>query len=302
MPASAILLILTSALIHSFWNLVGKRSRPSAAFFLVASLTSFLALAPVMLFFKDTLPALPGSVWTLLALTGCAQAIYYSALAGAYRNTDLSLVYPIVRALPVPMVALASLLLGRGHLISSAGVFGMFLIVTGCLIVPLRSFQVSGFPRTSRAGLFMTGLAALGTTGYMLADDTALRILRETPGFQVQAFWTPILYMSLQSAAIILALTLFVLSNRKERSEWKRIRQSNWLSAALTGLVISGGYLLVLIAMAQAKDVSYVTAFRQVSIPMGALLGILVLKESGNLPKLLGIGIIILGLVLVSLG
>jgi drug/metabolite transporter (DMT)-like permease len=302
MPIPAILLLLTSALIHLFWNLIGKRSHPSAAFFLVASLASLTILSPVWIVFRDAIPAIPVGVWILLALTGCAQAVYYSALAGAYRSTDLSLVYPIVRALPVPLVALTSILLGRGELISPIGAAGMALIVSGCLLVPMDRFHLARYSRASRTGLLLAGLAALGTTGYMLVDDAALRLLRDTPGIGMQASWIAVFYMSLQSAAIVLALALYVWRSRGERSNWQQVRQNNWRPAAATGLVISAGYLLVLIAMPLVKDVSYVTAFRQVSIPIGALLGILVLKEPAYPPKILGILIVLIGLALVSLG
>jgi drug/metabolite transporter (DMT)-like permease len=66
--------------------------------------------------------------------------------------------------------------------------------------------------------------------------------------------------------------------------------------------VITTGYGLVLVAMPLARDVSYVSAFRQVSIPIGALLGILALKEPAYPFKLAGTGILFVGLVLVGLG
>ncbi|MDF1527311.1 MAG: hypothetical protein RRA15_11590 [bacterium] len=37
MSKFAIILILISAIIHAYWNLINKRSIPSAAFFLVAN-------------------------------------------------------------------------------------------------------------------------------------------------------------------------------------------------------------------------------------------------------------------------
>jgi hypothetical protein len=38
-------------------------------------------------------------------------------------------------------------------------------------------------------------------------------------------------------------------------------------------------YSLVLIAMSFAKNISYVVAFRQLGIPIGAILGMVILKE-----------------------
>ncbi|MFZ2095115.1 MAG: hypothetical protein WAV05_00625 [Anaerolineales bacterium] len=46
--------------------------------------------------------------------------------------------------------------------------------------------------------------------------------------------------------------------------------------AFITGLLIIGSYDLVLAAMEYADNVSYIAAFRQLSIPIGAILGILI--------------------------
>jgi len=71
------------------------------------------------------------------------------------------------------------------------------------------------------------------------------------------------------------------------------------LSAVAAGLVITLGYSMVLVAMAYASNVSYIAAFRQTSIPLGAALGIIVEKEKPYPLKLLGVAVILGGLILV---
>jgi len=61
-------------------------------------------------------------------------------------------------------------------------------------------------------------------------------------------------------------------------------------------------YVLILFAMLYVSDASYVAAFRQLSIPLGATLGIVLLKEPRYLPKLIGIVAVYGGLVLVGMG
>ena len=73
-------------------------------------------------------------------------------------------------------------------------------------------------------------------------------------------------------------------------------------SAGLTGIGIYAAYTLVLVAMAFVSNVSYVVAFRQVSIPLGAVTGVLVLRDPPYLPKLVGVVIMFAGLLLVGLG
>jgi uncharacterized membrane protein len=52
--------------------------------------------------------------------------------------------------------------------------------------------------------------------------------------------------------------------------------------------------------MNYVSNVSYVAAFRQLSIPIGAILGMALLKESRYLPKTIGITAIFIGLILVG--
>ena len=62
-----------------------------------------------------------------------------------------------------------------------------------------------------------------------------------------------------------------------------------------------GAYWLVLWAYQLVERVSYVVAFRQFSIVVGALLAVVVLKEHPPVPRVLAIALITLGLVLIAL-
>ena len=72
--------------------------------------------------------------------------------------------------------------------------------------------------------------------------------------------------------------------------------------AALTGIGIYLTYGLVLASMNYVSNIGYVAVFRQLSIPLGAMFGIILLKESRYPPKILGIIMIFIGLVFVGLG
>ena len=91
MTLTAIVLLLVSAVTHAGWNLLGKREHPTAAFLLVANILGCLCLTPVLVFYGRALAAFPPRVWVLIGLTGLCQAIYFTALAGAYRTGDLSI-------------------------------------------------------------------------------------------------------------------------------------------------------------------------------------------------------------------
>ena len=96
-------------------------------------------------------------------------------------------------------------------------------------------------------------------------------------------------------------LTLFILLWRTERSSLRQVLRTNKCNAILAGVGIHGTYALVLISMAFVKNVSYVVAFRQLSIPIGVTLGILILREPLYKPKLVGVSIMFIGLMLVAI-
>ena len=71
-------------------------------------------------------------------------------------------------------------------------------------------------------------------------------------------------------------------------------------AAAITGIGIYLTYGLVLASMNYVTNVSYVAAFRQLSIPLGALFGMVLLNEPRYVPKLIGVVTIFIGLIIVG--
>lgn len=305
MTTAAILLLLLSALLHAAWNLLSKRSRPTAAFFLLATAAPAWIALPWVWMHWAALARFPWQAWGLLALTGGFQALYYAALAGAYRHGELSVVYPLARALPVLLVAGVSLLRGHGDRLTPLGLAGMALVALGCWVLPPRNNSRLA-PSAPRLAVGMAALAAVGTTGYTVIDDAALALLRASPGLRLAGLSPgleiPWLYALLENWSILIWLGGLMRFNAAERQELRQLRRAGWRQAALAGFLILAAYALVLAAMGQARDVSYIAAFRQVSIPIGALLGIVIEKEALTLRKAAGIGGISLGLALTALG
>jgi drug/metabolite transporter (DMT)-like permease len=303
MSLQAILLLLVSAFIHASWNFLSKRNHASLSFFLVAVFSSVVFFSPIGWHYRDWLSQIPTSIWGLLILTAGFQAMYYFGLAGAYRRGELSVVYPLVRALPVLTVAAMSGAMGRAEQITMLGLSGMILVAAGCLILPMRKFSIHMQPFSTNPALWLATLAAVGTTGYTLVDDTALRILRDLPGLGVQGI-IPItlLYTLLEGVSILVWLAFLVSVIPAERREIAKLSRITWAQAGLAGVFMLLAYGLVLIAMAFVRDVSYVAAFRQTSIPIGALIGLALEKEKPYAPKIAGILSISAGLALVAIG
>lgn len=304
MSWTAALLIITSAFMHAWWNYVSKRRSPTLAFFFIAAGTAALVVSPVLVVHRNLLPLIPLSVWGLVVATGVAQAVYFSGLAGAYRHGDMSLAYPLARALPVLAVAAISILLGRGAEIGHIGLVGMLLISIGCIVLPLPRFRRLKLSDYVGLVYVMALVAAAGTTAYTLIDDTALRQLRTQAGLPLNNTQITLLFIALQalSTAILLGMISMVRYPERQRLIVLSRNRRKMLSAMLTGVIIMSTYGLVLASMAYVRDVSYVSAFRQLSIPIGAVLGLALANEARHRPKLAGIVIITAGLILVGIG
>ena len=228
--------------------------------------------------------------------------IYFIGLAGAYKRGDISLAYPLARALPVLLVAIISLLWHNSGEIGPLGWIGMGLITAGCIILPLPHFRQFKLTAYLNGIIFMALIAAVGTAGYTLIDDQALRQLRTV--LPLSNGQVTLLFIGLQISSTALMLGLGTLLQQAERKQLRQILQTRPLLFAgfTTGLMIMSTYGLVLAAMAYVSNVSYVAAFRQLSIPLGALMGLIWQQEPAYLPKLTGIGIVSLGLILVGIG
>lgn len=299
MSATAILLITISVFAHAGWNLLSKRE-PSLAFFAIALSTSALLLHVVLWRNLEALAQITPAIWLMIAAAGLAHAIYFMTLAGAYRHGDMSLAYPMLRALPVLFIAAISVALGRGHQISPMGMVGIIAVAVGCLILPLQSFRNMHLRDYRSLCCLLALTAALGTTIYTMLDDQSLRqlhtLLAKGPDARVT-----LLYVALQTTSAALWVVIFALAQPRERQNLRALwSQARWQTMS-TGPIITGAYGLVLASMSHVNNVSYVAAFRQMSIPLGALLGIILLKESHNLPRIAGIVIVSLGLILVAL-
>lgn len=301
MTPAAIMLLIVSAFIHATWNLIGKREEPSPRFFLAANMVGVVCLSPVALAHLNLPGRFPAEVWLLVAITGLFQAVYFTGLAGAYRAGHLSVAYPLARSAPVVIVAAVTALMGKAHQLTPCSVVGMVLVAIGGLLLPIGRFTDWKLRDYFHASTLFALMAAVGTSGYSIVDDSALRVLRETVSMGAGRAALTLTYAFFEGISTSLWLGAFVLLGRRSAIDSAKPMRHRAASAALAGLGICLAYVIVLLAMTFAKNVSYVVAFRQLSIPIGAVLGVTVLREPRNTAKLAGVAIMLVGLVLVAL-
>lgn len=287
-----------SAIIHATWNMIGKREDPSAKFFLIANTMGVLLLSPVVLSNLSLPLSFPVEVWKLIAITGLFQAVYFMGLAGAYRAGHLSVAYPLARSAPVLMVAVISILMGKGSQLTSPSIVGMVLVAIGGLLLPINRIADWKLRDYLHASTLFALLAAVGTSGYSLADDAALRVLKEQ--LSANRVILTLNYAFFEGISTFLWLGLLVLIGQRNGKDSAKSQPVRFRHAMVAGIGICLAYTIVLLAMTLAKNVSYIVAFRQLSIPIGAVLGVTVLREPGSVNKFVAITVMLAGLVLVA--
>ena len=301
MTLTAILLILIAACAHVAWNLVSKRQHPNLAFFAIALIFGNVVLSPIVLWHHGLFRDITAEVWWCLALTSLCQATYMGGLVGAYRSGHLSVAYPLARAIPVLLVTLIRTV-WSGASFTPGLYMGIFLIVAGVLLLPMPNFSNWHWRHYRNFSCFFALVAGIGTTGYSLIDDHALQLFREAVGERSSPFPVTTVYAFMESSFTFVWLLLAILPSVVRRRESAIMLRQHWKTVFLASVGMILGYLLILVSLAYADDVAYVVAFRQISIPLGALAGVVLLGEPAHRPKLVGVGLLFLGLVMTALG
>ena len=301
MTLTAVILLLLAACTHAGWNFISKKQYPTLAFYFLANIFGMFCISPLISCYWDKIPLIPPIVWMFLLMSGFFLAVYMAAIAGAYRSGDLSIAYPLARSLPVIIVTGFSIAMGRGHVLGWLFFVGIILVVTGCLMLPMKALRDFHLQNYLNLCCLLAVLAAIAISGYTIVDDEALRRLRELPGKPFDPVNATLLYLVLEAVSSSLWKGTFVVCSAVERKNFAVVLRTYKSSAALTGIGIFLTYGLVLASMSYVTNVSYVAAFRQLSILIVAVLGMVLLKEPHHVPKVVGVILIFAGLVMVGI-
>jgi drug/metabolite transporter (DMT)-like permease len=302
MTASAIALVAVSAALHAGWNLVCKKQKsPGAVFFLVMTLSSVILWLPfVLLILWGGGVRIPAAVWCLLLLSGLANAVYYTGLGLAYRRSDISLSYPLVKGLPILIVTIFCALAGTAKL-TPWGLAGIAALLLGGMIIPLGGKTRLSVRSYITPSLGFVLLAAVASAGYMLSDSEGMRILKNIPGAPAK-YQISMLYIFFENLLILPFLAAFIFFSAEERGKLAAFSKDLSFTPLITGVMCTLSYSLVLTAMSLSDNVGMIVALRQMSVPLGAFAGIALLKERGDAPKIIGAAAITAGLFMVCAG
>ncbi|UGS35014.1 EamA family transporter [Capillimicrobium parvum] len=274
MPASALGLALSAAVVHALWNLLLARARDPQAAGAVAVVAGVAIWAPVALatggMTTRALPYVPASAAFELA--------YWAMLGLAYRIGELSVTYPLARGM-APVLLLLAGLAGLGGAIGGLQVAGVALVAVG--IVAVRGMRArGGVPEVALAA----GIAAC-IASYTLIDRAALHHA------------DPIAYLWL-----VLALTAppYVVAMVRIRGR-EALRASITPAVVGTGIAMFGSYVLALAALQRASAAA-VGAVRETSVVLVTAFAAAVLHEDVGPVRAAGAVLVTAGIVLIALG
>jgi len=281
MPVSALGLLLFAACTHTLWNLFVKRAREKQVFTWWALLVGWTCFSPLLLMVR----VFPLAIWPYVLSSACLEALYYLLLIGAYHYGDFSLVYPMARgAAPALLAVWAVLFLGERP--DLTGWLGIGLLVAGLVAVGSTSWwsQRKGLPG--------------GALGLALATACCISVYSAIDGAAVRQV-NPLSYTVLVITLADLLLTPVVIVRYGRAALLAELRL-NWGRILLTGILSLSTYMLVLLAYS-FSSISYGGAIREVSVIFAAFIGWRWLGEGFGKARLLGAGLIFVGILIIAL-
>ncbi|MBV6396020.1 MAG: hypothetical protein HFACDABA_01608 [Anaerolineales bacterium] len=283
MPPLAILLLITSAFMHAFWNLILKQSESKyVAMNWQVILSGGAALIAV---FFVGLP--PREMWTFAIASTFLEIFYFLLLMYAYSDHDFSLIYPIARgAAPALVVLWADIFLAETP--TTGGMIGIALIVAGMIIIGSTSLLHNHEGKPHLKGIFLALGVALLISIYTIVDGTAVKAHPDSA----------LPYALSMFAGVPLLTTPFMLRRFGAGAFAQAWRGQGW-NLALGGALGVVAYTTALYAYSFAP-LNYSEAIREVSVVIGAFFGWRFLGEKMGGYRLLGAGVIFAGISLIA--
>lgn len=288
MSYTALTLIILAALIHATWNLLAKRAAHAGPIFVfVYTIISAVAYLPWVGW-----TIMNGAVsWTLpviacIALSGALHLAYSLFLQRGYQVADLSVVYPIARGTG-PMLSTIGAYLLLGEKPSAYGVAGLAAIVCGILLISTQGDWTKFRQPAARRGVRWGLVTGTAISSYTVVDAYGVKALGIHP---VVLDWCA-------NIVRVVILAPWVVAHRGQVRERMKNR---WGLAVAVGLLSPLSYILVLSALKIGAPLSLAAPAREMSMMVGALFGMLILREKVGPGRLLGCAILVGGVVLLS--
>ena len=274
METWVLLLVLLAAVLHAGWNLLVKMRGDKLVMMGVIDTGHGLLALPLLAFF----PFPHMDAWPFIFASAILHVGYKLFLVRAYHHADMGVVYPIARGLAPALVALGAFTFAGESLTAThtAAILAIAVAISG-LTFP------NGWRHIPMAGLGFAVGTAVFIASYTVVDGMGGRLSGNAHAY---ALW-----MFVTDAVIFTAVVLA----RRGRMFLTTARE--YWRPGLSGAAMSmGAYWIVIWAMS-VTPMAPVSAVRETSVLVGALLAGFVLKEGRLALRLTAAAIIACGVV-----
>src|SRR4030095_12415754 len=283
-----LVLVVIAAFIHASWNLLAKRAAAAGPTFVFAyNVVACVAYLPWVIWLLAT----HEQIWSWpIALCLLASAVihlgYSLCLQRGYQVADLSVVYPIARGTGPFMSSIGAFILLRESP-TWLGVLGLVAVVAGIGCISTQGNLTSCRQPKGQEGV-RWGLG----TGSLIAAYTVV------DGYGVKVLGIhPVLLDWFSNFLRLFFLGPLVLKNPAQMMERMK---GFWGLAGGVGPFSPLSYILVLSAVDMGAPLSLVAPAREMSMMIGAIFGMLILREPVNIWRVAGCATIIAGVVLLG--
>jgi drug/metabolite transporter (DMT)-like permease len=270
-------LVLAAALLHASWNALVKAGGDPFVRLAVVNTVGGLCALPLLL-----LVALPAPAsWPYLFGSVVVHQAYNLTLGYGYRFGDLSHVYPIARGIAPPLVAFAAWAFA-GESLGPLGLLAV-LVISGGIV----SLALAGDGRLVAIRPLALALATgMTIAAYTLFDGLGGRVAGEVLGYIAWLF-------------VIDAVPFSVVVAYRYRRRLGPALAACWRPAAFGGALSVVAYGLVIWAMS-LTPLAAVSALRETSVIIAALIGTRLLREPLGTRRVLAAGLVATGIVLLQ--
>jgi drug/metabolite transporter (DMT)-like permease len=279
-------LVLVSAFMHATWNLLAKRAGGGMAMVWLFSTVAALIYLPVAgAIFIIQQPTMGTSQLVYIAGSVVLHIAYYFLLQRGYDSGDLSLVYPLARGTG-PMLSIVGAVILLGERPSPFVIVGALCVTAGVLILTGNPLALRGHMAATAVTFGL--LCGLSIAAYTLWDKEA-----------VSKYAIPAVIFTWAgnaSQAILLAPVAYRYRDRVANA-WKNHRREVFG----IGILDSLSYILFLIALS-VGTVSNLAPVRQISILIGAFLGVRLLSEDASRRRIVAAAVMLVGLIALAFG
>jgi drug/metabolite transporter (DMT)-like permease len=285
-PTTALVLVLGSAVVHAYWNLLYKQAKDKQAFPVFKSLGSWVIMALLGAIWWTIEPPTSLEFIPLAVLSGACYAGYFVFMSAAYERGDLSVVYPISRGVGPALAAVGGYFVLHERL-TAMGVAGIGLILLAVVVISAGSSRDESAKAASPvAGALFAVLVGVMIAIYGVSDKVGVGIVH------------PFIFLMFGigvSLTILLPWQLWRYGTARMAAGWREEWRLYMGCAALD----TSSYLLYLFALRLANT-AYVTPLRSVSVILAAIAGVTLLKESQGPVRVGAAVVVVAGALLIT--